>query len=61
MENFQVGKLAQYRLGYADLREIRPEIVYASITGYGQTVRAARRPPPPRPARCSTMSSMPWA
>lgn len=37
VENFKVGELAKMRLGYEDLREINPRIVYCSITGYGQT------------------------
>lgn len=45
VENFQVGKLARYRLGYEDLSAIRPSLVYASITGYGQTVRHGGRRP----------------
>ena len=48
VENFQAGKLARYRLGYEDLSAIRPSLVYASITGFGQTVRrphACRRQP----------------
>ena len=39
IENFQVGKLDRYNLGYAALSKINPKLVYASITGFGQTVR----------------------
>lgn len=37
LENFKVGDLARYGLGYAHIREINPRIVYCSITGFGQT------------------------
>ncbi|SMY07422.1 CaiB/BaiF CoA transferase family protein [Flavimaricola marinus] len=37
IENFKVGGLAKYRLDYAALSAIKPDIVYCSITGFGQT------------------------
>lgn len=37
IENFKHGGLAPYGLDYASLREIKPDIVYCSITGFGQT------------------------
>ncbi len=37
LENFKVGDLARYGLGYEDIRAINPRIVYCSITGFGQT------------------------
>jgi formyl-CoA transferase len=37
LENFKVGDLARYGLGYDDIRAINPRIVYCSITGFGQT------------------------
>ncbi|VDB85577.1 unnamed protein product [Peniophora sp. CBMAI 1063] len=37
VENYVPGKLAQMGLGYEDVRKINDRIVYASITGYGQT------------------------
>ena len=37
LENYKVGDLARYRLGYDDLRALNPRIVYCSITGFGQT------------------------
>jgi len=37
VENFRVGKLREYGLSYDDLRAVNPAIVYASVTGYGQT------------------------
>ena len=37
IENFKVGTLARYRLGYADLAALNPRLVYVSITGFGQT------------------------
>ncbi|KAI9568383.1 Hpt, histidine phosphotransferase protein [Boletus coccyginus] len=37
VENFVSGKLASFGLGWEDCRKINPRLVYASITGYGQT------------------------
>ncbi|HLT99463.1 MAG TPA: CaiB/BaiF CoA-transferase family protein [Burkholderiaceae bacterium] len=37
IENFKTGDLSRYRLGYDDLKEIKPDIVYCSITGFGQS------------------------
>ena len=36
-ENFRVGALARYGLGYDDLRDEFPSLIYCSITGFGQT------------------------
>ncbi|MBI4191799.1 MAG: CoA transferase, partial [Betaproteobacteria bacterium] len=36
IENYIVGTLQRYGLGYEDMKVIRPDIVYCSITGYGQ-------------------------
>jgi crotonobetainyl-CoA:carnitine CoA-transferase CaiB-like acyl-CoA transferase len=36
VENYKVGALSRYRLGYDDLRKINPQLVYCSVTGYGQ-------------------------
>src|SRR5216117_1476024 len=35
-ENFSVGTLERLGLGYEDLRRVKPDIVYASITAFGQ-------------------------
>ncbi len=37
IENFRVGGLAKYGLDYASLRAIKPDLIYLSITGFGQT------------------------
>ena len=37
VENYKRGGLARYRLGYEDLREVNPGLIYCSITGFGQT------------------------
>jgi len=37
VENFKVGGLAKYGLDYASLSKDRPQLVYCSITGFGQT------------------------
>jgi crotonobetainyl-CoA:carnitine CoA-transferase CaiB-like acyl-CoA transferase len=44
VENFKVGALAKYGLGYAQLHEKFPGLVYCSITGFGQTGPYAERP-----------------
>src|SRR5690348_16515488 len=37
LENYKVGDLTRYNLGYAQLSAINPRLVYCSITGFGQT------------------------
>lgn len=37
IENFRTGGLAAKGLGYEDLRQVKPDIIYCSITGFGQT------------------------
>ena len=44
IENFKVGGLAKYGLSYADLKDDFPELVYCSITGFGQTGPNAAKP-----------------
>jgi formyl-CoA transferase len=36
VENFKVGTMAEYGLGYEQLCQVKPDIVYVSITGWGQ-------------------------
>jgi glutaryl-CoA transferase len=35
LENFKVGTLQRYGLGYEDLKAINPRLIYCSITGFG--------------------------
>ena len=44
IENFKVGGLREYGLGYEQLHEEFPRLVYCSITGLGQTGPDAARP-----------------
>jgi crotonobetainyl-CoA:carnitine CoA-transferase CaiB-like acyl-CoA transferase len=44
LENFKVGALARYGLGYEDLARVNPALVYCSITGFGQTGPYRSRP-----------------
>jgi crotonobetainyl-CoA:carnitine CoA-transferase CaiB-like acyl-CoA transferase len=44
VENFKTGNLAKYGLGYEDLKDEFPSLVYCSITGFGQTGPYASRP-----------------
>lgn len=37
VENYLPGTLSKYGLGYKQLSKINPMLIYASITGYGQT------------------------
>ena len=43
IENFKVGGLAAYGLDYESLKELNPELIYCSITGFGQTGPYAAR------------------
>ena len=44
LENYKVGQLKKYGLGYDDLYAINPRLVYCSITGFGQTGPWSHRP-----------------
>ncbi len=44
IENFKVGDLARRGLGYEQLRERFPRLIYCSITGFGQTGPYKNRP-----------------
>jgi len=44
VENFKVGALAKYGLGYEQIHAQFPGLVYCSITGFGQTGPYAPRP-----------------
>ncbi len=44
VENFKVGALAKYGLGYTQLHADFPGLIYCSITGFGQTGPYAPRP-----------------
>src|SRR5215470_14799767 len=37
IENFKAGDMARYGLGFADLRDAHPALIYCSISGFGQT------------------------
>lgn len=37
VENFKVGNLKKYGLDYDSVKQINPRIIYASLTGFGQT------------------------
>lgn len=37
LENLRTGAMARQGLGYEDLRQINPRLIFCSITGYGQT------------------------
>ena len=37
IENYKVGDLARYGLGYEDLKAVNPNLIYCSVTGFGHT------------------------
>jgi len=41
VENFKVGGLARYGLDFASLNQLNPQLIYCSITGFGQAGPAA--------------------
>ena len=43
LENYKVGQLAKYGLDYESLRAVKPDLVYCSVTGFGQTGPYAHR------------------
>ena len=44
VENFRPGVMRRFGLDYEALREVRPDIVYCAISGYGQTGPSAELP-----------------
>ncbi len=44
LENFKRGDLKRYGLDYASLHQLKPDLVYCSITGFGQDGPHADRP-----------------
>jgi len=43
IENYKVGQLKKYGLDYGSLASLKPDLVYCSITGFGQTGPYAAR------------------
>ena len=43
IENFKVGALARYGLDYPKLKLLNPNLIYCSITGFGQTGPSSER------------------
>ncbi|KAL2007777.1 hypothetical protein VTN00DRAFT_7759 [Thermoascus crustaceus] len=44
VENYLPGSLKKYNMDYETIRKINPRLIYASITGYGQTGPYSNRP-----------------
>lgn len=44
IENFKIGQMDGFGLGYEDLRKLNPKLVYCSVTGYGQSGPYKERP-----------------
>jgi len=43
LENYKVGQLKKYGLDYESLKAVKPDLVYCSVTGFGQTGPYAQR------------------
>ncbi len=44
IENYKVGDLAKYGLDYPSLKQVKSDLIYCSITGFGQNGPYAHRP-----------------
>lgn len=44
LENFRPGTMERWNLGPADIHAVNPEVIYARVSGYGQTGRYRDRP-----------------
>ena len=44
VENFRPGTMARLNIGYDDLSTINPEIIFCSLSGFGQSGTASSRP-----------------
>ena len=44
VENFRVGNLERYGLDYDSIAAVNPRVIYASVTGFGQTGPRASEP-----------------
>ncbi len=44
VENYKVGTLEKLGLGYDELKRLRPELIYCTITGYGYTGPSKHKP-----------------
>ncbi|MCK9542164.1 MAG: CoA transferase [Novosphingobium sp.] len=44
IENYKVGDLARYGLDYESLKAVNPDLIYCSITGFGQSGPYAKQP-----------------
>lgn len=44
VENFKPGTLAGWGVGYADVAAVKPDIIYVSVSGYGQFGPLSDRP-----------------
>jgi len=58
IENFRPGVMQRLGLDYASVRELNPEIVYASATGYGTT--GPWRDRPGQDLLAQSISGLPW-
>ena len=43
IENYRVGAMSKLGLGYEDIKKLKPNIIYCSMTGFGQTGPLSKR------------------
>lgn len=58
VENFRPGVLARLGLGYTDIREVKPDIIYCSGSGWGQDTPFARENRPGQDLLIQAMSGL---
>lgn len=58
IQNFRPGVMERLGLGYDQVKEINPRIVYASVTGYGESGPWATRPG--QDLLAQSISGLPW-
>jgi formyl-CoA transferase len=44
LENFKPGTLSSWGCGYSDVRQVKPDIIYVSVSGFGQFGPYSARP-----------------
>jgi len=44
VENFKPGTMERMGLGYEDLKKVKPDVIYATLSGFGQTGPYSSRP-----------------
>lgn len=58
VENFRPGVMARLGLGYEDFKDVKPDIIYCSGSGWGQQTRYARENRPGQDLLVQAMSGL---